>query len=249
MCPGGAIRRVLPTLALASALLLGGVNAQQVQIDWGTALTNHKLIKSDGSPLSISEFTIEIGGFSGGFVPTSTNYNQWLANWMIFDAITDPDSDTNGPGGTSADVFVSGGGTDARFLGTAHLLADQTSDSEDANGTDVFTAGLQAWVFIRNSDTISATTEWLLYTSTGPDSWEFPDVAGSPPGSSESWLLAQADSVKWGSILEKIVGEGEFTDKSSDFSLRTHRFPVIPEPGSMSLVLLGAIFLLRRQRP
>lgn len=221
--------------------------SQQHQIDWGTSAATDKIITSDGSAITLSEFTIELGGFGGGFVPTAANVDQWVANWQIFDAVTDPDTDTSGPKGTTADGFVTGPGgpTDARFVGTGFLEADQTSSSEDANGIDTFGPNQQAYVFIRNRDVADEFAEWLLYTSETGDDWEYPTVSGGQPATPDSWFVAEADSAIWGGV-NGIVGEGEHTDVSTDFILRTHTF--VPEPSSALLFLLGGLSLLRRRR-
>lgn len=235
-------------LSLVCALAPGMVHAQQVQIDWGSAAIYQKMITSDGAVVSASEFSVELGGFSGGFVPTASNFDEWIEHWMVFDAITDPDPDTNGPGGTTADGFLSGSGTDARFVGTGHLLSDQTSASEDGNGTDTFASGLQAYVFIRNSDTPDEDAEWLLYTSTTGNDWEFPTATGGQTTFPETWFVSEADTAVWGGVHGTINGGGEHTDMSTDFILRTHSFAVVPEPGLMALVVCGALTFLRRRR-
>ena len=226
------------------------VFSQQHQIDWGTSAVTDKVITSDGSPISLADFTIELGGFGGGFVPTAANTDEWVANWQVFDAVTDPDTDTSGAGGTSADNFESGPATtDARFVGTGFLQADQTSSSEDSNKADTFGPDQQAYVFIRNSDVTDENAEWLLYTSETGDVWEFPAVTGGQPDTPDTWFLSEADNAIFGAVNGTIEGGGLHDDTSTDFILRTNTFPAfVPEPSSALLLLLGALPFLRRRR-
>ena len=211
-----------------------------VQINWGTATVVQDLITSDGSAVSASEFKIELGGFVGGFVPTNANIEDWVSNWQVFDAITTPDTDPS-------DAFIAGSGTSSRFVGSDFLAPGQTSLSADSNGVDIFGAGEQAYVFIRNSDTTDVGSEWLLYTSQEGNDWVFPaaQLQFSP-----MFFVSDVDEVLFGSVNGDLIGEGVFTDSSSDFVLRTHTFGVaVPEP-TTGILLLGSTLglLLRRKR-
>lgn len=169
-----------------------------------------------------------------------------MNNWQVFDAVTDPDTDASGPKGAGADGFISSTGTNARFVGTGFLQSDQTSSSEDANGVDAFLAGQQAYVFIRSGDTPTPGTEWLLYTSTSGEVWEYPAVSGGQQSTPLSWFAGEADSAIWGAVNGGNGPNGERTDLSTDFVLRTHTF--VPEPSSALLLFLGSVFLVRRKR-
>ena len=225
------------------------VFSQQHQINWGSSAVTEKIITSDGSPITLAEFTIELGGFASGFSPSESNVEQWVANWRVFDAVTAGDTDASGPNGTTADGFVIGSGpTDARFVGTGFLQADGTSSSEDANGIDTFGPSQQAYVFIRNGDETGSDAEWLLYTSQSGDAndWVYPSVIGGQPDTPDSWFLADADTAVWGAINGTIEGGGLHSDPSNDFVLRTATF--VPEPSSALLLFLGALPFLRRRR-
>ena len=230
----------LTTLLVATSSGLFGQSS--LQIDWSTPLTLAPIVTSDGSALSLSEFSIELGGFANGFVPTSANIDEWVSNWRVFDAITEPDVD-------SADIFVTDG-SNSRFAGTGSLGVDnngnQFSLSEDGNGIDTFGPDQQAYVFIRNmDDTLNPDTEFLLYTSETGLAFEFPNVTGGQADTNLVFGLDEVDTVLFGSA-NAIVGDGSFTDTSTDFILRTHT--VVPEP-STSLLLLGAgLGLLVRRR-
>lgn len=238
-------------IAACSLLPLFG---QEFQIDWGSSAVNENLVTSSGGAITLSEFSIELGGFGNGFVPTQANVNQWVSNWQVFDAVTEPDSDTSGPGGSRADIFASGTGTEARFVGTGFLQADQTSSSEDSNGFDTFGPNQQAYVFIRNSDTPDGSAEWLLYTSENGNDWEFPGVNGGQPETPGSFFVSDIDNVVFGAANagnnrdQRFTGGGVSNDLSDDFVLRTHTFAVVPEPSSLILLICGAGGLLRRRR-
>lgn len=215
------------------------VQAQSpLQIDWGSSTIVDTITDSTGAPISSSTYAIELGGFSSGFVPTQANVDDWLANWQVFDAVTDPDSD-------SGDFFIAGSGTDARFAGTDFLDIDQTSLSEDGNGTDIFAVGSQAYVFIRNSDVTNPNSEWLLYTSQSGEDWEFPAVQGGQTQVPLTWFAGEADEVVFGGIHDA-AGPGEFTSTGTDFLLRTHTF--VPEPSTALLVLAASCALGCRRR-
>ena len=238
----------LSTLLVATSSGLFGQSS--LQIDWSTPLTLAPIVTSDGFALSLSEFSIELGGFANGFVPTSANIDEWVSNWRVFDAITDSepplesDSDVK-----NADIFVTDG-SNSRFAGTGSLGVDnngnQFSLSEDGNGIDTFGPDQQAYVFIRNmDDTLNPDTEFLLYTSETGLAFEFPNVTGGQADTNLVFGLDEVDTVLFGSA-NAIVGDGSFTDTSTDFILRTHT--VVPEP-STSLLLLGAgLGLLVRRR-
>ncbi|MFC0018558.1 PEP-CTERM sorting domain-containing protein [Roseibacillus persicicus] len=240
-------RSVLACL-LPAVFALSTAQAQSatVQIDWGTSTVAQKIITSTGAPISQPEFSIELGAFALGFTPTASNYSEWVNNWMVFDAVTSPDTDTSGAGGTQADAFISVG-VNSRFVGTGFLETGQTSTSEDSNGTDVFAAGEQAYVFIRNSDTPDENAEWLLYTSSVDNSWEFPQAEGGQSQFPATWYVSEADQAIWGAVNGTVTGGGPHTDTSTDFVLRTHTF--VPEPSSFFLLFIGlGASLTRRSR-
>lgn len=222
---------------------------QTMQIDWGSSAVVDKIITSDGSAITLAEFSVELGAFTDGFVPTEGNVSEWVDHWRVFDAITVGDSDTNGRNGASGDGFISGGGTSAFFAGTAHLQSDQTSASEDANGIDTFGPSQQAYVFIRNGDyptTSGSGVEWLLYTNESANGWTYPDVSPDSPNIPQHWSALNADEAVWGAVNGSVVGGGIHTDASSDFLLRTHT--IVPELSTFFLSLLGIAPFFRRVR-
>ena len=137
--------------ALLLALSTSASAQSSLEVTWGSSLLPQKMIRNDGTALDSGPITIEVGSF-GSFTPTADNMDQWLANWKVFDAITDPDSDPNG-----ADLLAydAGDSTLARFAGSANLTDGQFSDSEDAvlqNPTATFGPNEQGYVFLRTGD-------------------------------------------------------------------------------------------------
>ncbi len=213
--------KIPPLCFCLSLLSVVNLQAQIFAVTWGTGTRFEQLITSDGSPLTPNDFSFELGGFTNGFVPTAANIDEWVENWHVFDAITSPDADTS-------DGFIQGA-AGSRFVGNASLNM-QISTSEDADLNFAFTPGTQAYVFIRNSDTPTFGSEWLLYTSEQGIDWEFPAVSGL--SFSVNWFAGDnepelAEQVVWGGINGVNVNDGsagEFTDTSTDFLLRTHTF-------------------------
>lgn len=215
----------------------GLVSGQVTQIDWGSNIFGDELVTSDGEEATLDEFVVELGSFANGFVPTAENTGDWVSNWRVFDAITDPDSDTD-------DFFVDGAGSAVRFAGNAELSESGLSLSEDASGSYVFGTDQQAYVFIRNSDEDTIGSEWLLYTSqTGVD-WEFPS-SGATHGFGLDFDLVEADQVVFGQA-NGIVGAGE-RDFIATTGLQTFTF--VPEPGIIGYIcLVGGLMIQRRKR-
>lgn len=224
----------------ALILLLGIVQpARASTIFWGSAFDADVLLDAGGQPLG-GEFSFEIGSFDNGFVPTSGNYNDWAANWKVFDRAYDPTPtipDDGDPEGWSEE--------NQAFAGTVDHQFDGTSSSGDADPTFVFQQGTVVYLWVYNTKDRNAGTEWALVTdgvSTGDSfsDWVFPDPADT--GGSHDWQLGDADLAIYGSLAD-IPGGG--------ITLQTSLVPV-PEPGSLVLVgvaVMGALWHRRRQAP
>ncbi len=233
-------------------LLTPSLSAQQIV--WGgvgSSTLGVPVVQSDGSPITLAEFSIEFGAFTSGFTPTTSNIDQWVSNWNVFDAITDPDSDPSdgfvpNPGGSSGSAFVG----QATLRGGSPLILQNSSDSEDADPNFAFAPGSQGYVFIRNADTTGVGSEFLLYTSennlgSGDNIWAFPTAGGSQQTTgSLVWGIEDTDTVIFGGA-NGITGAGEFTDTGVPV-IRTHTF--VPEPSTSLFVLLGGLLVLRRRR-
>ncbi len=212
----------------------------QMGVDWGTSALGQSLIQSDGTPITLSDFSVELGTFTPWFTPTLSNYDSWVSNWLVFDAITSGDVDLD-------DLFEPvGASPGGRFAGTANLLPGQTSDSEDANAATMFPAGSQAYVFIRNSDVPDEDAEWLLYTSQAGEDWEFSEVLLGQAQFPVTWFLSEVDTVLWGGANGGTLGGGQYTDTSTDFGLRTHNF--VPEPSGIVFLFIGSWLWVGRRR-
>lgn len=252
-------RTVFVLLILLFSSVRALVAQTQVEISWGSSLFEQKMILNDGTDLDPNNLIIELGSFDNSFTPDHTNMSRWLSEWRVFDAITDSDPGVGTTDSDPRDAFTnaSGGSESARYSGAAHLLADSTSDSEDANPFYTWSPGEQAYLFIRTSDDFVEGSEWLLLTSfnetrhVGDSVWEFPAVTGDQPQFSLAWWLDDADKAVFGAFGGGDPGGGDtglggFSDTSTDFALRLHN---IPEPGPATLALITTfILILPRQR-
>ena len=242
---------------LTLSLTVTASSQTDLEVSWGSSILEQKMILNDGSPLDSGPITVEVGSF-GSFTPTADNLDQWLANWKVFDAITDPDTDPNGSDFLS---FNAGDHTLAKYAGSANLEdTTQTSDSEDAaiqNPAATFGPSEQGYVFFRTGDAVIADNQWLLFTSAvdadgaglGDSVWEFPTVSGLPQPPL-AWWLDQADTaivgaINGGDTKGGSSGAGCFTDTSTDFAIRLH---CVPEPVTGLLVLISSVPLLCRRK-
>jgi|GEM_PF-2566643 len=251
----------LAGLMLVLAGSASGTDGQSLELSWGSSILREKMILEDGTALDPDSLVTAVGTF-GSFVPTVGNFDQWMANWRVFDAITVPDVDPNG-----SDFFLadSGDARMARFAGSAHLLSGQYSDSEDAaiwNPTATFGGGEQGYVMMHTGDALPV-RQWLLFTSAvdsdgeglADSEWQYPVLTGGQPQFALAWWLDQADTAIMGAIHGGSgnggsTGGGSYNDSSSDFVLRLHSVPgAVPEPRAAVLLLLALIPLFRRKRP
>jgi hypothetical protein len=189
--------------------------------------------QSDGSPLDTS-FTFELGTFTDGFVPSSSNTDMWSDKWS-------PLSDATGstePGAITNYRTINGlfGETYDGFNSTADLAHNddpfETSDQGYIWGYDSRGAGQNEWVLITNDG-----------TNPSDDPWLFPNTGGIG-GFGEAWDVAGADHA--------ILGDINFLDDKNDFiSLQTASVngPPVPEPSTALILGVGAATLgLRRRR-
>lgn len=231
------LSRLLLTCVALSAFAVA-VPLRASTIFWGSDF-NDLLFDSSEQPLDGS-FSFEIGSFAAGFVPTTSNINDWAANWKVFDRAFDPTpadpNDGDPEGWNTVDQF---------FVGTVEHTATGGSSSPDANPSDIFAQGEVVYLWVYNTKNREVGTEWALVTdgtNTGDTSsdWVFPDPA-DPSSVSYDWQLADADLAIYGG-LNGTTGGGQ------PFTIQTSLVPV-PEPGSMLLMGVAGLGLwLHRRR-
>jgi hypothetical protein len=229
----------LHLIALASlAALLSPLPGQARDIAWGNSVFD-ELYDSQGNALD-SSFQFEIGTFINGFVPTGSNLSDWITNWIIFDRAP-----------LNTDEIYLGSGPANFFANTATHQTDAESSSLYTTPGATFPQNTQAYLWVYDSKSVSATSEWALVTdfisagNTG-DAWRFPNPADdiSP---SLTWSLDDAETALFGAVQNgNSRGDGEFSVAPPSFSLQTHQ---VPEPGGALLIAsAGVLFLLRRFR-
>ena len=122
------------------------------------------------------------------------------------------------------------------FTGSANLnVQTRQSDSSFADPLTLFPTGTQAHVWISNGGAADQPgTEWAVYTN---PNWTFPETG-------------QHDQVQWrvsdpgttavfGAVSTSVVGPT---------TIAAATFPVVPEPGTVGLLLLSAGILCLRRR-
>jgi hypothetical protein len=173
-------------------------------------------------------YSFALGSFSAGF--DANDISTWQSNW------------------NPLAVAINGGGWDT--ITREILFQGEINASNVAN----FPTGTQMYLWVYNTQTIQAGTEWALITDVDPTnnafspSWQAPDVSGPSPG---DFAVAEADTVLYGGVNDITSPNGTRTGTPSDFQIQTHSvtFAPVPEPGSCLLVgLAGLALRLRRRR-
>lgn len=230
------IHRLLLTCAAWSILVLP-MSSPASTIVWSSDFQD-LLFDSNGQELD-GNFSFEIGSFANGFVPTSSNFNDWAANWKVFDRAYDPtpsDPNDGDPEGWEPLLQF--------YVGTAEHTATGGSASPDADPLSVFAQGEVAYLWVYNTKNREVGTEWALVTDGAglgdvADDWAFPDPA-EPSSTSYEWQLADADEAIYGG-LNGTTGGGQ------NYTIQTSLVPV-PEPGSAVLFGVAALGVLLRRR-
>jgi hypothetical protein len=203
---------------------LSGTTALTAQtLDWGNDVFGD-VVDSTGAPLDAT-FIFELGAFDAGFTPDESNVNDWIANWNVFDR---------------AGFNASAG----YFASSVRMLPDGRSDSPYLTEDSGSFEGLNAYLFVRNSDLPVPLTEWLLVRA--PD-WIFPVADDCCPGQlSIEWALSDVDGTPVFGSVEGDPGAG-VVGVPGVHDLQTYTF--VPEPGTALLAALGLLFAIsRRQR-
>ena len=209
----------------------GSLNAQT--FNWGSAVFSD-LVDSKGNMLD-NTYVFELGSFVNGFIPDETNIDQWYGNWQAFDAAA-----YNGVEAVGDD------GIYGYFTSTVQMNTAGTSESLAQTPGAISFEGLDAYIWVRNSNVAEHGSEWML---TKADGWVFPtaeqDCCGNdlPIEWSTSDLTVYNTPV-WGS-QGGITGGGEFTN-TGIYTLQTATF--MPEPSSTLLSLVAGILLCFRRK-
>ncbi len=229
------IRPHLKALALAVTLLLGfSTSSHADTINWGDSVGNTVLF-SAGAPLNDS-VVFQLGTF-GSFVPTTSNMDQWSANWHVFDQAVAPSTS----GWNSSEGF---------FSSTATVNSDGTSSSGLSPYS--FQQGEQAYIWAFSPDqSLANGGEWALVTNdaatdTNPaNNWLMPSATDQTVLPLD-WRIDGATDVIFGG-LNSVQGPGDHNSNPVTFDLQLHA--VVPEPGSALFLGVAAVTLqLRRRR-
>lgn len=204
-------------------------------VTWNSSVFDN-LYDSYGDPLD-SSFSFEVGIFDNGFVPTTSNFTDWNANWLVFDRVSD--------GAGWNPLFQA-------FSGAAEVESGGTSSSIFATPGAVFPAGSQVYLWAYNSKTIDLTSEWALITDSVAagvpdvgDRWLVPAYSSDPLAFPISWNLLEADTALFGAVTGS-QGEGSVSNPQVALSLQTYQ---VPEPGGVLLIACaGLVTLFRRFR-
>lgn len=176
-----------------------------------------------------SSFIFELGSF-GAFTPTTSNLDQWQANWKVFDRAVD------GDGWNAGNSF---------FTSSAVFQEDGTSSF---GGPSIFSAGETMYLWVFNSQVFDFGSQWALVrdasAGVGSPAWLLPSSDPMNPTPVE-WDVIEADSVVVGAV-NGITGGGEiYVEADPGFVLQ---LAAVPEPGTPVLLLLGFSWLARRRR-
>ncbi|MDB6069053.1 MAG: hypothetical protein JWL81_224 [Verrucomicrobiales bacterium] len=232
------IRRLLFTLTSLAVLPCG---ATAGSISWGSAVAD-KLYDSEGSPLT-SDYSFEMGTFSGGFEPTAANLGDWAGSWKLLekaDFITSPLYFTE-----NSLLATSGPG----LVWERDAVNDPPTPASNPN---VFFPGERVYVWAYNSKASGTPVQWALLTGTGSTSdtdWVLTADMGDELAMTLQWRLSNATTPVYGG-LNNLRGPGGYSAEPATYSLQTALVVTIPEPSATGL--LTAIFLLplnRRRRP
>ncbi|MCW1914641.1 PEP-CTERM sorting domain-containing protein [Luteolibacter sp. GHJ8] len=210
--------------AAAAFLLFAVTQAPAATINWGSPVLS-TTADSKGEALD-SSYSVELGAFANGFVPTAENTEDWAANWRTF-SVASFDPELGYFTGT-ADLLVGGGSSDP--------LAD----------TGINFSDMEVYVWVFNSTTMEPESEWFLGRS---DSWVMPTA---PTECCDNGLPTQWSTTDFTTSDTPVYGAqgpvfgGGVSDNPGVYTIQTH---TVPEASTLVLAAFGMMFCLRRRRP
>jgi hypothetical protein len=216
------------TLLLTLAALLTSPLVKGSGVGWGSSPFDTQFLYSSTGSLLDDSFVFELGTF-GSFVPTSSNIDQWQANWNLLDRAEAP--------------AVSGWNSGAQYF-TSSFTFETDGTVSGLSGSSIFTTGQQAYLWVQSGE------EWALVTdntvgSTANDIWQLPNP-GDDLAQPLTWSLNTATTAIIGGVngTQSTTGTHAFDPANNTLRLQTH---VVPEPGTALLILVaGCLARLRR---
>lgn len=218
-------------------------NAEAASYSFGNAIHSSTSYNSDGSLLEegtdVADVTFELGIFQEGgmeFLPDINNVASWEDNFISLNTVS---YNPNVGGG-----FFTGGGS----FGTSTGQIDNTFAPE---GYRVYLWGYQS----RTVPTDGSSTDWLLITGDvggtewSNSEWIVPDALTTNQGDLErQWTINTANTAIVGSILGSTGGGDIFDPQTLNPNDLQFAAVVIPEPKSITLILLAGLSILTRRR-
>ena len=238
--------------------LLGATQAGT--INWGGAFftSNYsadgtELEKGPTEAVHSGDVFYELGIFQNAdgteFTPSFSNADEWEDRWVPLVA---NDNTITSASSEYDDV--------QRYFGNIATVGnkdDQISTVGSSGTGGVVVHGFQAYIWgydIKELDGI-VQPEWFLVTgrdegATGAttNNWVVPDSSASNNITFDiQWDIASASEAIVGQI-DNNRGGGEMVDPEAPFGESDHQFATVPESGSVFLLLLGTLSLIRRRR-
>ncbi|BCU77642.1 PEP-CTERM sorting domain-containing protein [Luteolibacter sp. LG18] len=214
--------------SVAMLLGLGSSGVIAATVTWGSDYAS-QISTSTGDGVD-SSYTIEMGVFVNGFVPTVDNTTEWAANWRTLDtAEYDP---ING-----------------YFTGTFDIQSDGSSTGTGADSGVVF-SGMMSYVWVHSNGPEDTYPEWFLARS---GSWVVPDAPAQD--CCDNTLPVQWAISDLGNGDTPVIGArgnsigGGVASEPGNYDLQTYLVLTVPEPSSLVLSLVSLGLLLRRRRP
>jgi len=222
-------------LSILALLVLGLSNADSQTLNWGSPFSESftsNLADSQGNALN-DTYTFEIGTFGDGFNPNAANAADWYTHWKAFDAAS-----------FSEGTFDPATGY---VTATADMNPSGFSTSPDATSNTFNFSGLEAFLWVRNSNSPGTNSEWALVRA---GSWTFPtaDPECCPSEFPVNWSVSDLTSeVPVYGGQGGIQGDGVHSVSGSYF-IQTYTFAAVPEPSAVLMIGMAALALARRRR-